>query len=61
MIVVSDNQDIYLYRSDSGKGSAIHENIFDDLSIKTLAFSMDNPARKGYFTSDNGHFKIVNI
>ena len=38
VIVVSDNQDIYLYRSDTGKATCLHENIFDEISVKTLTF-----------------------
>ena len=54
MIVVNDNHDIYLYRSDNGKASAVHENVFEDINVTTLQFNMDKQQRKGYFTSDTG-------
>ena len=38
VIVVCDNQDIYLYKSDTGEATAIHETIFHEISIKTVSF-----------------------
>lgn len=41
VIVVSDNNDIYLYESETGKATAVHENVFEDIFIRTMTFNMD--------------------
>ena len=60
-ICVIDNRDIYIYNSDSGKLEGIHENIFHNLKTGTVAFQLDTAARKAYVSSEQGHFKVLNI
>jgi hypothetical protein len=60
-ICVIDNQDIFLWKSTTGKAAAIHENIFSDLRQHVICSGLDSPARKVYVTSESGKFKILNI
>ena len=60
-IVVVDNQDVYIYKSVTGKAVAVHENLFKDLESHVIDACLDKHSRKLYCSSDRGAFKVINI